>query len=77
MERKKKRKFLGMGSVEKAGVEFEEYGWAFSEADFRRLIWRRLKKRYPRLRVFLVFKSVHDITDLTDEQIKALTRQPT
>ena len=77
---KTKRLFLGTGYIEKAGVCFERFRFAGSEGQFRRLIRSQLKKEYPQLKVYPIFRAVVDITELTDAQAEklrsALKRDP-
>lgn len=49
-----KKKFVALGDIQHTTISFEEHGEAYSESQFRKLIWKRIKNRYPEIPVFLV-----------------------
>ena len=57
-----KKKYRCRGTINKGGEGFDEYVWAFSPAQAEKRIWGRLKKRFPRLGLFLTFQTVDGVT---------------
>jgi len=46
---KNKRKFVAYGKIQGTNITFEIYRWAYSEGQFRHLVFKALKKMYPKV----------------------------
>ena len=44
-----KRKFVAIGEIQNSQTLFEIHRYAYTETQFRMLVFRALKKKYPRL----------------------------
>lgn len=62
-EKKEKRYFHAKGEVENAAYSFEEFGWAYSEQQFKALVRYKLARQFPRLRIYVGWWVVEDLTD--------------
>ncbi|MBI2591754.1 MAG: hypothetical protein HYW34_03700 [Candidatus Brennerbacteria bacterium] len=70
----RKRKFIGVGEIEANGKHFQEFGWAYSEAQFRKIIWERLKKRSGKMKVYLINFETREITHFNDKEVEMYSK---
>lgn len=54
----KKNHYELRGHIENSDIDFREYVWAYSEAQAKLLIHRRLHKLYPRMVIYVEWYAV-------------------